>query len=118
MTLEEKKAEEYLQSIEGDDCVIIKDREERKQAYIVGYHDAEEHYMNVIDKQHRLADGTKEKGILLFHKGCREYMVFFTYSMWYGNDEYDYNSYGKAYLMKGLKPEDLELIESYLGRSK
>jgi len=64
----------------------------------------------------RLTDGTKEKGILLFHKGCREYMVFFTYSMWYGNNEYDYNSYGKAYLMKGLKAEDLELIGSYLGK--
>lgn len=32
----EEKAEEYLQSIEGDDCVIITDREERKQAYIAG----------------------------------------------------------------------------------
>ena len=65
MTLEEKKAEEYLQSIEGDDCVIIKDREERKQAYIVGYHDAEEHYMNVIDKQHKLVDESKKKRIEL-----------------------------------------------------
>ena len=35
MTLEEK-AEEYVQSIEGDDCVIIKDREERKEAYLAG----------------------------------------------------------------------------------
>lgn len=66
----------------------------------------------------RLADGTEEKGVLLFHRGCGEYMVFFTYSMWYGNNEYDYHSYGKAYLMKGLKAEDLELIESYLGGKK
>ena len=29
-------AEEYLQSIEGDDCVIITDREERKQAFLAG----------------------------------------------------------------------------------
>lgn len=35
MTLEEK-AEEWLQSVEGDDCVVIIDREERKQAYIAG----------------------------------------------------------------------------------
>lgn len=32
----EEKAEEYVQSIEGDDCVIITDREERKQAYLAG----------------------------------------------------------------------------------
>lgn len=40
MTFEEKKAEEWLQSIEGDDCVIITDREERKQAYIAGFKEA------------------------------------------------------------------------------
>ena len=28
------------------------------------------------------------------------------------------NDYGKGYLMKGLKPEDLELVESYLGGRK
>ena len=33
---DEEMAEEYLQSIEGDDCVIITDREERKQAFLVG----------------------------------------------------------------------------------
>ena len=33
---DEEKAEEYLQSIEGDDCVIITDREERKQAFLAG----------------------------------------------------------------------------------
>lgn len=63
----------------------------------------------------RLTDGTKEKGILLYHEKNREYMVLFTYSMWYGNDEYDYNSYGKGFLMKETEPEDLELTESYLG---
>lgn len=40
MTFEERKAEEWLQGIEGDDCVIITDREERKQAYIAGYREA------------------------------------------------------------------------------
>ena len=64
----------------------------------------------------RLTDGTKEKGILLYHKGCREYMVLFTYSMWYGNNEYDYNSYGKGYSMEVLKAEDLELVESYMSK--
>ena len=63
----------------------------------------------------RLTDGTKEKGVMLYHKENREYMILFTYSMWYGNDEYDYNSYGKGYLIKGLNTEDLELVESYLG---
>ena len=38
---EEEKAEEYLQSIEGDDCVIITDREERKQAYLAGLHEGQ-----------------------------------------------------------------------------
>ena len=33
---DEELAEEYLQSIEGDDCVIITDREERKQAFLAG----------------------------------------------------------------------------------
>ena len=33
---DEEKAEEYVQSIEGDDCVIITDREERKQAFLAG----------------------------------------------------------------------------------
>ena len=33
---DEEMAEEYLQSIEGDDCVIITDREERKQAFFAG----------------------------------------------------------------------------------
>lgn len=36
-----QKAEEYLQSIEGDDCVIITDRKERKQAFIDGYKECE-----------------------------------------------------------------------------
>ena len=36
----EKEAEEWLQGIEGDDCVIITDREERKQAYVAGYKEA------------------------------------------------------------------------------
>lgn len=33
---DEEMAEEYLQGIEGDDCVIITDREERKQAFLAG----------------------------------------------------------------------------------
>ena len=41
---DEEMAEEYLQSIEGDDCVIITDREERKQAFIDGYHECEKEH--------------------------------------------------------------------------
>lgn len=33
---DEEMTEEYVQSIEGDDCVIITDREERKQAFLAG----------------------------------------------------------------------------------
>ena len=33
---DEEMAEEYLQGIEGDDCVVITDREERKQAFLAG----------------------------------------------------------------------------------
>ena len=47
MKLEEKKAEEWLQSIEGDDCVIITDREERRQAYIAGYKEALKMKVNI-----------------------------------------------------------------------
>jgi hypothetical protein len=36
---DEELAEEYVQGIEGDDCVILTDREERKQAFIDGYHE-------------------------------------------------------------------------------
>ena len=38
---EEEMAEEYVQSIEGDDCVIITDREERKQAFLAGLHEGQ-----------------------------------------------------------------------------
>lgn len=47
MTFEERKAEEWLQGIEGDDCVIITDREERKQAYVAGYREALKMKVNI-----------------------------------------------------------------------
>ena len=62
----------------------------------------------------KLDDGTIEEGIILYDKRVEEYMVFFKYSMWYGKDELDCNSYGKAYVLKDCNGEDLELIESYL----
>ena len=62
-----------------------------------------------------LTDGTKEKGVLLYHRGCGEYTICFTSSQYMAN-EYDYNSYEKGYPVKELKPEDLELVESYLER--
>ncbi len=63
----------------------------------------------------RLEDGFWHDGIILYHKDAKQYMVLFKYSMWYGNDEFDYNSYGKGYVLKNVKPEDLELIENYIG---
>lgn len=63
----------------------------------------------------RLEDGTMAEGRILYHKDAKQYMVLFKYSMWYGEDEFDYNSYGKGYVLKNVKPEDLELIESYIG---
>ena len=63
----------------------------------------------------RLEDGTIAEGRILYHKDTKQYMVLFKYSMWYGEDEFDYNSYGKGYVLKDIKPEDLELIESYIG---
>lgn len=63
----------------------------------------------------RLDDGTMVESRILYHKENKEYMVLFKYSMWYGEDEFDYNSYGKGFDLKEVKPEDLELIESYLG---
>jgi len=62
----------------------------------------------------KLADSTMEEGIILYDERIEQYMVFFKYSMWYGKDEFDCNSYGKAYVLKDCKTEDLELIESYL----
>ena len=62
----------------------------------------------------KLDDGTMEEGVILYDKRIRGYMVFFKYSMWYGKDEFDCNSYGKAYVLKDCNGEDLELIESYL----
>ena len=48
---EEQKAEEYIQGIEGDDCVILTDRAERKQAFIAGYHECQkEHEWHYIEK--------------------------------------------------------------------
>ena len=63
----------------------------------------------------RLTDGTMAEGRILYHEAAKQYMVLFKYSMWYGEDEFDYNSYGKGYVLKDVKPENLELIESYLG---
>ncbi len=63
----------------------------------------------------RLEDGFWDDGIILYHKAEKQYLVLFKYSMWYGEDEFDYNSYGKGYVLKDVKPEDLELIESYIG---
>ena len=63
----------------------------------------------------RLEDGNMTESRILYHKDAKQYMVLFKYSMWYGEDEFDYNSYGKGYVLKYVKPEDLELIESYTG---
>ena len=62
----------------------------------------------------RLEDGTMAEGRIFYNKEDRQYMVLFKYSMWYGEDEFDYNSYGKGYVLKDVKLEDLELIESYI----
>ena len=62
----------------------------------------------------RLEDGTIAEGRILYHKDAKQYMVLFKYSMWYGEDEFDYHSYGKGYVLKDCNSEDLELIESYL----
>ncbi len=51
---EEEMAEEYLQSIEGDDCVIITDREERKQAFLAGLKAGRPQW-------HKVADGDLPK---------------------------------------------------------
>lgn len=62
----------------------------------------------------RLEDGLIVEGRILYHKENKQYMILFKYSMWYGEDEFDYNSYGKGYVLKDIKSEDLELIESYI----
>ena len=46
---DEEMAEEYLQSIEGDDCVIITDRKERKQSFIDGYKECEKEHKECQD---------------------------------------------------------------------
>ena len=51
---DEEMAEEYLQSIEGDDCVIITDREERKQAFLAGLKAGRPQW-------HKVADGDLPK---------------------------------------------------------
>ena len=61
----------------------------------------------------RLEDGIMAEGRILYHKETKQYMVLFKYSMWYGEDEFDYRSYGKGYVLKDVKSEDLELIERY-----
>ena len=35
------------------------------------------------------------KGIFLFNPSCGQYGVALDHSMWYGDDKYDINSYGK-----------------------
>lgn len=58
---DEEMAEEYLQSIEGDDCVIITDREERKQAFLAGlkagrpqWHDLEKDSTDLPKDKHNV----------------------------------------------------------------
>jgi hypothetical protein len=72
--------------------------------------------LRIRDKVYcRLEDGTMAEGRILYHKDEKQYLVLFKYSMWYGEDEFDYHSYGKGYVLKDVEPEDLELIESYIG---
>lgn len=39
----------------------------------------------------------KNDGIILWNLECNEYWFLLSYSKWYGDDEYDCNSYGKGY---------------------
>lgn len=72
--------------------------------------------LRIRDKVYcKLGDGTIAEGRILWHKDEEQYLVLFKYSMWYGEDEFDYHSYGKGYVLKDIEPEDLELIESYIG---
>ena len=52
-----------------------------------------------------------EKGRILYNKNAEEWQIMFLYSMWYGTDEFDYNSYGKAYTLENCNGEDIELIK-------
>ena len=79
----EKWIENNLHSTEEDYIKAFKDGAEF--GYNKGYHDAEEHYMNVIDSQHKLVEESKanewhyvKDGDL--PKDDKQYLVLFFYN--------------------------------------
>jgi hypothetical protein len=58
----EKEAEEYKKAIHREasrEMVYLAFKDGAEHGYNKGYHDAEEHYMNVIDSQHKLVEESK-----------------------------------------------------------
>ena len=59
----EKEAEEYVKHwiVDEDDNALMQEayKDGAEFGYNKGYHDAEEHYMNVIDSQHKLVEESK-----------------------------------------------------------
>lgn len=75
----------------------------------LGIHDKNNNELRVGD---RIRWGEYE-GIILYNKDDKKYWFLISYSMWYGENEYDSESYGKGFELRmddGPKME-MELID-------
>lgn len=62
----------------------------------------------------------QDKGILLWNQSCKKYYFMLTQSKWYGDNEYDAESYGKGFELRlddGARME-MELITSLIPTGK
>ena len=65
---DEEMAEEYVQGIEGDDCVILTDRKERKQAFLAGLREGRPQWHDLRKDPNDLPKDNDEK-LCFYGKG-------------------------------------------------
>lgn len=78
---------------------------------ILGIQDINNRWLKVGDKVKILSNNTD--GRILWNDDQKEYHIYYSYSMWYGINEYDVKSYGKSVSIRldNGKKNDLVFIE-------
>lgn len=72
----------------------INGTQEGKVGTILGIQDKNNEWLKVGDKVMILSNDIE--GRILWNEAQKEYHIFYSYSMWYGSDEFDTKSYGKS----------------------
>lgn len=73
--------------------------------------------LNILDKHNNIlcvGDGLiyrGRKGVLLYNPAYKEYGIALEYSMWYGDNKYDINSYGKFIIIPMDNGAKMELCK-------